>query len=425
MPRPKTDQEIQKTWTPLQWKFMYWYDANTAAICECSAPGAAWNAFDKLVAKFFPDKKDQQAFDVWADEWLDRHAQRLMYKPDPKEFIAQVMATNFTDNQATSELLKTIAFNDMPWIPIGRSKYGGVSTYYAFKPKADYLRPDLVVPGPDVIGDYILAMKLESKTRSSSGLAPASTSSNVFNPSSRPTSVGETAYLRERASTATTFSPTNFSPTKENPNKASDKDGYLVFAQIGTLYVYGGKYFDANPKNMPKINKGPWWLNGFAVVVQLSNKGQPGAVYVVYNDAPSKKVKYKEYDGPDEELLTDLDGAAANHVPGKLHPKMKVQFTVAKIAESMNNLGNLMNVFNFEEVATEKRPIQSTRIVTNKNKEKFILHANLLPKQPPTAGGFVSPTRGPIPPSRGPNTPPRGPNTPPRDSNSPTPTRRY
>lgn len=434
MPRPKTDQEIQKGWGDLQWKFMHWYDNNMAAISQCSAPGAAWNALDKLVAKSFPEEKDQQAFDVWTDEWLDRYAQRLMYKPDAKDFILQVMATNFTDNQSTSDLLKTIHLMEMPWVPIGRSQFGGVGTFYAFKPRVDYLRPDRVESGPDVVGDYMLTMKLTSKTRAASGLAPASSSSNVFNPSSRSTSVGEAAYTRARASTAS-----NFSPTKENPTQVSDQDEYLVFAQIGTLFVFGGDYIDVSPKTMSKINQGPWWLNGFAVVVELNKKGQPGAVYVVYNDAPPNQVKYEEYAGPDDELLTDRTGAAAYHEPGKLHPKMKAKFTVAKIADSMNNLGFLSNVFFFKEITKEKRQIQSTKIVTDKNKNKSILHAKDPPKQPlnprspaPPTQGPAPPARGPAPPARGPNTPPRGPaspargpNTPPRGPNSPTHPWRY
>ncbi|PNP81327.1 hypothetical protein FNYG_05359 [Fusarium nygamai] len=374
MQRPKTDQEIQKGWGDLQWKFMRWFNANTAAITQCYRPGADWDAFDQLVAKDFPDEAHQEAFRVWSDEWLNRHTQRMTYRMEPKEFIAQVMATNFTDNQSTSELLMTIALYPMPWVPIGRSQFGGVQTFYAFKPSNDFLEPDRVESSPDAVGNYILTMKLKSKTRAASGLTPASTSSSVFNPTTRSISDGEYTFSRPRSSTAS-----NMSPGKEHPEKAPDKDEYLVFAQIGTLYVYGGACKDAVPENIPIITQGRWWSNGFAVVVELDKKGGHGAVYVVYNDCPLKdedeEEEYEEYAGPSQEILTDTEGVAANHEPGKLHPECNQKFKVAKIADSLKRLGDLQTRFIFDEISKDKRPIYSTRIVTDKVLGRFILHA--------------------------------------------------
>ncbi|KAF5676777.1 hypothetical protein FDENT_9423, partial [Fusarium denticulatum] len=232
MQRPKTDQEIRKTWTPLQWQFEAWYEANKAKIRRCHVPGADYDAFNQLIAKSFSKKEEQEAFEVWAEEWLGRYAARMTYRMGPEEFLTQVTRTNFTDTHSTGNLLQTIALNNVPWVPIGKSKYGGVGTFYAFKPNANFLQPDLVEHGPNVVGEYILTMDLKSKTPSASGLAPASSSSNVFNPSTKPTSVGEAAYAGARSSTAS-----NRSPTKENPYKAPDKGEYIVFAQIGSLYV--------------------------------------------------------------------------------------------------------------------------------------------------------------------------------------------
>ncbi|KAF5585530.1 hypothetical protein FPANT_7477 [Fusarium pseudoanthophilum] len=378
MPRPKTDQEIQQGWGDLQWKFMNWFDANTEALAQCSAPGADWDAQSQLVAKSFPDKEHQKAFRVWTKEWLNRHIQRMTYRMKPKEFIAQVMATNFADNQSTSGLLKDMFLNYMPWVPIGTSQFGGVKTFYAFEPQVDYLEPDQVESGPDVVGRYILTMKLKSKTRAASGLAPASASSSVFNPSTRSISDGEYVFSRPRSSTAS-----HMLPRKEHPEKAPDKDEYLVFAQIGTLRVYGGPCKDAVPENLPIIYQGLWWSNGFAVVVEVDRKGGPGAVYVVYNDCPLKdeddededEEEYEEYAGPSEESIIDTEGVAANHEPGKLHPECNDKFKVARIADSLERLGDLQTRFVFDEITKDKRPIYSTRIMTDKVLGRFILHA--------------------------------------------------
>ncbi|CCT71634.1 uncharacterized protein FFUJ_08274 [Fusarium fujikuroi IMI 58289] len=393
MPRPKTDQEIQVGWGDLQWKFMNWFNTNTAAIDRCYWPGADWDAFDQLVAKDFPQKEHQEAFRVWSDEWLDRHTQRMTYKMEAKEFIAQVMATNFTNNQAVSELLKTIALYNMPWVPIGTNQFEGVKSYYAFKPSVDFLKPERVEHGPDVVGKYMLTMKAKPKTSAASGttsgLTPASPSSNVFNPSTGSTSVGESAYPRARSSTTS-----NASPAKENPEKAPDKDEYFVFAQIGTLHVYGADYIPAVPGNMKRINQGPWWSNGFAVVVELNNKGGHGAVYIVYNHAPLKtKETFPEYAGPSEGDETAFEGAAAYHEPGKVHPSVKTKFKVARIADSIVRLGNLQNNFQFN-VPTSNYYTQfsTTKIVTDKNGKRSILHAKDPPKPPSNAG---SPTPKP------------------------------
>ncbi|KAF5656106.1 hypothetical protein FCIRC_13784 [Fusarium circinatum] len=374
MQRPKTDQEIQQGWTDLQWKFMNWFNTNTEAIHQCYMPGADWDAFDQLVAKAFPEKEHQKAFRVWSREWLSRHTHRMTYSIKPEEFIDQVMATNFLDAQSTSDLLKTIALYNTPWVPIGRARYGGVETFYAFIPQVDYLEPDCVEPGSDVLGNYSLTMKLKSKTRAASGLTPASASSGVYNPSTRSISTEEHAFSRPRSSSAS-----NMLPRKEHPDKAPDKDEYLVFAQIGTLHVYAGNYEDADPKNISRMSKGPWWSNGFAVVVELNKKGGQGAVYVVYNDCPldeeEEEEEYEEYAGPSEVEMTDMEGIAADHEPGKLHPGCNEKFKVARIADSMARLGDLQTKFVFEEITKDKRPIYSTRIVTDKVLGQSILHA--------------------------------------------------
>ncbi|KAF5537967.1 hypothetical protein FMEXI_9620 [Fusarium mexicanum] len=389
MPRPKTDQEIQQGWDDLQWSFMNWFNANTAAICQCYRPGADWDAFDQLVAKAFPEKEHQKAFRVWSREWLSRHTHRMTYRIKPEEFIDQVMATNFLDAQSTGDLLKTIHLYKTPWVLIGRARYGGIETFYAFRPCVNYLEPDCVEPGSGMLGNYSLTMKLKSKTRAASGLTPASASSSVFNPSTRSISTEEHAFSRPRSCSAS-----NILPRKEHPGKAPDKDEYLVFAQIGTLHVYSGACKDAVPENMSIITEGLWWSNGFAVVVELNKKGGQEAVYVVYNDCPldeeEEEEVYDEYAGPSEVYITDTEGIAADHEPGKLHPGCNEKFKVARIADSMARLGDLQTKFVFEEITKDKRPIYSTRIVTDKVLGQSILHA-----RGPTNVGSPAPRQHP------------------------------
>ncbi|KAF9778091.1 hypothetical protein IL306_004264 [Fusarium sp. DS 682] len=281
MPRPRTDEEIQASWGPLQWQFKEWQDSQKENIPNCAKPGTPLNAFNKLFEKSFPKKEDRLAYHTWASEWLGRSINRMAYQTTPSDFIQQVKATNFTNNKSTGDLLYSVLVNDMPWVPIGRSNYGGVRTYYAFKPTTKFLQPDRKEGGLGVVGNYILTMPLKPKSRSASGLSISSSSSAMS------TAVSEAGSTRACASTI-----------QGSAKQSSSDDDYLVFAQIGALYVFGGDYDTAS-------KKGPWWRNGFAVVVELNNKGEAGEVYVVYNDALVKEKKAYDEAAVDLEEIAD------------------------------------------------------------------------------------------------------------------------
>ncbi|ENH73025.1 hypothetical protein FOC1_g10009760 [Fusarium oxysporum f. sp. cubense race 1] len=67
-------------------------------------------------------------------------------------------------------------------IPIGHAKFGGVESYYAFRPAHNFLKPDRNESGPSVLGTSILAMTVKfTKPRTQS---IASASSGTFDSSS-------------------------------------------------------------------------------------------------------------------------------------------------------------------------------------------------------------------------------------------------
>ncbi|KAF5676893.1 hypothetical protein FDENT_9407 [Fusarium denticulatum] len=124
---------------------------------------------------------------------------------------------------------------------------------------------------------------------------------------------------------------------------------------------------------MPTINEGPWWRNGFAVVVLLNQQGQTGPVYVVYNDSSTEDIKATDETAVDPEEIPDKAGVAAYHEPGKLHPMCNQKFTVAEIADSLMRLGDLNNVFVFKEIAKDKRMVRSTKIETDKTTGRMFI----------------------------------------------------
>ncbi|KAF9776473.1 hypothetical protein IL306_005329 [Fusarium sp. DS 682] len=296
MPRPKTDEEIQAGWGPLQWEFKKWYDSQN----------------------------------------------------------------NF---------LYSVLIYDMPWVPIGTSNYGGFETYYALRPKTNLLQPDRKEEDSDVVGYHILTMPLEPKSRSVSDLPIGSLAISSSSSGDTPSHDSESGSSCGCDST-----------TQGGAKQSSSDEKYLIFAQIGALYVFGGDYTAAAEKGFSLINQGPWWRNGFIVVIKLSNKGEAGGVYIVYNDAPVKEEEEEEEDyndtAVDPEDLEDDSPDAQGHKLGRLHPKCKEEFIVAKIADSMDRLGDLNERFVFDPIAHDKRPLISTKIVDDNKLGRFILHAN-------------------------------------------------
>jgi hypothetical protein len=221
------------------------------------------------------------------------------------------------------------AYN-ISFIPLGRSNFGNVPTYYAFRPTGRFLQPDINIDGPGTTSIHILALNL-TDVRSQTVSEIGDTSSTVLSKSSTPTVTGET--------------PTDKARGEIDPN-------HFVFAQLGALYVFAEKCEDDKVYDQSTLNEGRWWSNGFAVVVRLSEKGVPGAVYTLYNHG--KQIEYTE---DDEEDDCDESPEAAGHIPGYLHPRCTEGFKFAKVADSVEALGDHTKRFTFIPITQNENQI--------------------------------------------------------------------
>ncbi|KAF5249611.1 hypothetical protein FANTH_5118 [Fusarium anthophilum] len=346
MPKPDTDEMIQARWGSKQWSFYNWECENAQAIEDTLRPGSDYDALSKFIAAAWPDEKDHEEYEAWSDEWNGRVMRRMLYPWSVKDFIDTVLATNFLE-AAVSQL------HDLWWamdtcnlssVPIGHAKFGGVESYYVFEPAHRFLEPEFRQTGPSILGTDILSMTVKfgkARALSVSSGSPETTHSgpNMSSNLSKP----EKPNPRPRALTGPEQQP---DPVELARNEIDPN--HFVFAQIGLLYVYGKDYDHAKGCSIDVLKEGPWWQNALVVVVRLDKKGNQGAVYVIWHansiieEDEADDDDYDDYDDGEE-----LAPETKDHVPGRLHPRCNEGFSLAKIANSVHELGQFDKEFHF------------------------------------------------------------------------------
>ncbi|KAI1019266.1 hypothetical protein LB503_009270 [Fusarium chuoi] len=336
MPLPDTDEMIQARWGPRERQFHKWSLDNSKAILDTLAWEAKWNAFDLLLQRRWPSKQDREAYHAWSREWNGRHIRRMSYRMTPREFLDKVLLTNFLDTEESVNLWWAMDTYNLPSVPLGYARFGGVESYYAFEPAARCIQPDRNETGPSVMGKHILAMTVrlvDSETGSTTSGTLDSSSSR-----SRASSVFSRPEKPQHKTRASTGSAQQADPITQARNEIDPNN--FVFAQLGMLYVFGGDGKAARKRGPQVLSQGPWWRNDLRVVVRLDGKGNPGAVYVLYHPNSSTGV---EDDPDDVELVPEAEG----HIPGRLHPRCNEGFMLAKVANSVKDLGEFNKEFRF------------------------------------------------------------------------------
>ncbi|KAM0556083.1 hypothetical protein ACHAPJ_006071 [Fusarium lateritium] len=403
MPPPKTDEEIQASWGPLQWEFLKWNDENDEEIQATMRQGAEWFAYSKMIQRKWPDPQDREAFNEWSEEWFGRHTTRMSYQMSSREFLDMVSQTNFLDDEKTGMLYWTIEMHDVPFVTLCESNFGGVLTCYCFKPLAQYLEPnykdsgqgqrqeitdkgslsmDLNPDVPVVPGRHSVNSSGDSSSHSHPAsvlfnydpepTSPASPASSTMSPDSRITSrqpfiFSASSLDSRRASNFSTHAPTasvdtlrQMDKSQEQPRittetlQSPDPNSFnpFVFAQLGALFVFGGDWEQARQSGCDAINEGPWLQNGYCVVVRINEKGEPGAVYAIYNHAEDKDAAQVSDDFHESELIYD-------HVPGFLHPECNKFALVLKIADSLDDLGSYDRRLDFTVISSDKHQVKA------------------------------------------------------------------
>ncbi|KAF5643244.1 hypothetical protein F52700_2960 [Fusarium sp. NRRL 52700] len=445
MPLPKTDEEMMASWSPQEWKFHDWDEKNHQNILKTQDRDAEWNALSKLMKQAWPDPDERQKYLEWARIWHGRNYDRYKYEMTTEDYIEMISQADFLDVGKVERVSHNIRVYDLPFVAIGETTFGRVFSGYAFTPMTDFLEPKYPDSDSDVLGNMILALNIH--VPHSPSLSPRS-SVHSFDTDSEPNS-SVTTELSQSFQSSDSSQPQSpvllqsSDDTRENsPNSATSnvdlntlldvrlglsngpssvfnaihrKGGHLmatipsamekmhanicatresgsqdfVFVQIGLLWTFTGDWKKIRKGNPNDDKRGEWNPTGFAVVLRLSPKGEPGKVYALChpNAVPQlEKIEddlieiWKEEEEEEEEEIEDelceiweggnkkstqKRGFMLEHYRhGHPHPKSDSSFWIAKIADSIQELGSYEREFEFDVFPSNEPQIVNAKIWT-------------------------------------------------------------
>ncbi|KAF5613555.1 uncharacterized protein FSUBG_764 [Fusarium subglutinans] len=425
MPVSKTDEEIMASWSPQEWKFHDWGEKNHENILNTQSRDAEWDALRKLIRQAWPDPDDRRKYFEWVYVWNGRRFARNNYVMNTEDYIEMISQVNFLDMGKVDRLYRNILDYPTPFVAIGETNFGRVFSGYAFTPMNDLLEPTYPDSGSDVLGNMILALNIH--VPHSPPLSPGS-SVHSFDTESDSNSSASTELSQTFPSPTSSQSHSsawvdNSDITRENsPDSAASnadlqtllgvrlgfsngpssvfnaihrKGGHLmaaipsttermhaniratresgpqdfVFAQLGMLWTFTGDWKKARQGNPNDDKRGEWNPNGFAVVVRLSPKGEPGKVYALRHPNAVPQLEKIEDDlieiwkQEGNKKSTNKRGFMLKHYkPGHPHPKSDSSFWIAKIADSIQELGSYEREFEFKIVPSNEPQIVNAKI---------------------------------------------------------------
>ncbi|KAF5249608.1 hypothetical protein FANTH_5115 [Fusarium anthophilum] len=420
MPLPKTDEEIKASWSPQEWKFHAWEEKNIKNILDTQNRDAEWDAYSKLVKQAWPDRDEREKYLEWAHTWNGRIFVRNKYVMNTEDYIEMISQANFLDMDKVNRISRNIPLYPMPFVAIGEAHFGRGFSGYAFTPVTDFLEPKYPDSDSDALGNMMLALNIN--VPHSPPLSPEnsvysfdsdsdSNSSELFHTSPSPTnSQSQSAVWVESSDITRENSPDSATPNVDlrklmgarlgftsGPSSVFNdtKGDYLtatipsaveqvpaniratresgtqdfVFVQLGLLWTFTGDWKKARQGN-PNVDKqGKWNPNGFAVVVRLSPKGEPGKVYALRH--PNVVPQLEKIEDDLIELWKEEGNKKRNqkrgfmlkhYRPGHPHPKGDYSFWIAKIADSIQELGSYEREFEFDIVPSNEPQIVNAKI---------------------------------------------------------------
>ncbi|CZR41549.1 uncharacterized protein FPRO_11138 [Fusarium proliferatum ET1] len=299
-----------------------------------------------------------------------------------------------------NRLSLNISIYPKPFVAIGETTFGHVFSGYAFTPMTDSLEPKYPDSDSDVLGNTILALNIplpDSNTSVSTELShsfPSSTASQPQSPvcaescdisrDNTPDSAASIGDLQALSGVRLGFSnsPSSF-------NAIHRKGGHLmasatgdvhantfdsgpqdfVFAQLGLFWTFTGDWKKARQGNPNDDKRGRWNPNGFAVVVRLSPKGELGKVYALRHPDVVPQLERIEDDLIESrkpkanKKTTHKRGFILQHYkPGHPHPKSDSSFSIAKIANSILELGSYKSQFDFQVLLSNEPQIVNAKM---------------------------------------------------------------
>ncbi|KAK3376370.1 hypothetical protein B0T24DRAFT_618540 [Lasiosphaeria ovina] len=246
----------------------------------------------------------------WCNTWIDRIFDREFTVPS-SEFVDTLRRTNFRNTQSRAEWLAMMEIRNHEFFLLGEAKFDGIFTCFGLIPGAFYLTPNM---GAD---DYTEG----TIYRSILGI-----NTNVPIEFTPPEDGGGSSSKRRRQERSS-----GEDSVRSTDSGDVDYGHGFIFAQLGPLYAFTGPCdWEEARKTMTyddTIKMGHWTATGFGVVAEIGKNGHPGAIWLIYN--------FYQDDDTDDAPVTK------QQLPeiGRLVKGCTTTFTVAKIAESLGQLG--------------------------------------------------------------------------------------
>ncbi|KJZ79471.1 hypothetical protein HIM_00940 [Hirsutella minnesotensis 3608] len=331
MPPPPTDEQIIASFTPEEREIHDWYH-EPHIVQEREKHAAESFSWQKWVSRELRPQRRMEAYYSWSDKWLGRFSRRRKYPMSVHKFIRLVIDTRFKDDLSILWLLGQFTSYTTPYITAGTSTFGGMKkTYVIQTTETPYLYPHRdfqfhkEIDG--ILDREMLVIKYDDVVDDGLG----------NNPSSYPTL---TARKRRRG---------NRSDNSDNSNSSAETDDaftgdHMVFLQIGSLHVFEGDETAIEDMRDGKHPEKALQPTNFGVVVEITSRCDLGSVYAIYKFVEQNR---DDWDQPNVHVRKYGNNGKCLPCIGRLYDGCKETFTVAKIAEKIEDLRKGERNFHF------------------------------------------------------------------------------
>ncbi|RBA22804.1 hypothetical protein FPRO05_01151 [Fusarium proliferatum] len=356
MPLPKTDEEIM---------------ASYEKILDTQNRNAEWDAHSKLIKQAWPDPDNRGKYLEWSHTWNGRIFVRNKYIMNTEDYIEMISQTDFLDIDKVERLSRDICVYPKPFVAIGETHFGCVFSGYAFTPMADFLEPKYPDSGSDVLGNMILALNIPLPQ--SPPLSPGSSVHSSDTDSDSNSSVStELSHSFPSSTTSQLQSPVcaeSSGITRENTlgSATSNVDLQTLLGDCsGPLLGTGRKLVRAirmttNGDDGTRMAL-QWWCGSVPRASLV--KSLRSAIPTQYLNWRRLRMTLLEAESQRRtKRAPHTRGFILKHYnPGHPHPKSDSSFSIAKIANSILELGSYKRQFYFEVLLSNEPQIVNAKM---------------------------------------------------------------
>ncbi|RSL75263.1 hypothetical protein CEP51_011039 [Fusarium floridanum] len=328
-----SDDDVKKTFNEHESKyhdeFLAWYHTHQDKYCQVFHNP---HELSKLLNDAFPEREKRHCFFYWYEKWVGRKFLAQALPIEPKQLISAVAATNFLVQRDAGKISSLMQkFTHMP-VLLGEGEFDGQATGFAFIAAQHFLWPDVQKPDWLVAEPSLLAIDLDEQPETSQSHPTIAHSATNNKGHRRPNLSGSSAESGSSAGTGSSgaTADTSMMNTADNGNIIPN----FTFVQLGALRYFEGNWDNIRDKDAKTIlNCRGWQETQYGVVVQLTERGQAGPVWIIYNRWEPRDDDISEYD-----TEADEDGVEVRD------PRILAKGRAGHLNDEKDNDGNPVHI---------------------------------------------------------------------------------